>query len=313
MPRAVSSSSSSSEDEDPGPEAQPEQGPVAADVRRTRTTFQCPADFVSFSYKPCRSSVKATSSSSELWLIKAPANFDPQCFSGLELPLCGLQTLSVPSAEGAELTYSVLGSSGRSPELRLLTPPEHDPDHASLASPFTGLITVCQSYGQRATNPAVHAVPAVPPPSLPPGLKPRFEPTACRSAALPTEGHRSKKKRKRIKTEPEEPCVRVKVERADTERADPVYGQTQGAVVERAQAVRIKVEHSEEERAEAVRIKVERAEAECGETQGAVVERAAGGVKTEVKHEPLDLHYAGEESDHTRKKKKKKKKNSSDQ
>ncbi|XP_072315997.1 DNA-directed RNA polymerase I subunit RPA34 [Eucyclogobius newberryi] len=217
MPRDISSSSSG-EDEEPGPETHADLEPTVS--RRTR--FQCPEDFVSFSYKACSSTMK-TSSSSELWLIKAPASFDPQSFSGVQLPLSGLQTLRVPSGEGEEHTYSVLGSSHRSPEFRLLTSPKNA---ASLASPFAGLMSLSQSYSDHGTHPALHVVPAVPPPSLMPGLRQRFQHTAFKSAApSPAQGEERRKRRreKKIKMEPEEAeeacepdelrsCIKIKTE-----------------------------------------------------------------------------------------------------
>lgn len=44
------------------------------------TRYQCPADFVSFSHKPCSSTLTESlkNSHNELWLIKAPASFDPE-------------------------------------------------------------------------------------------------------------------------------------------------------------------------------------------------------------------------------------------
>ncbi|KAJ0063337.1 hypothetical protein NL108_000242 [Boleophthalmus pectinirostris] len=225
-----SSSSASSEDEGPTPESHTNPDPTES----RSTSFQCPADFVSFSYKSCCSTVKAKGSS-ELWLIKAPASFDPHSFSGLQLPLCGLQTLRVPSGEGAERTYSVLGSSHCSPELRVLTSPKNTPHPASLASPFTGLISICESYGDHSANSALHVIPAIPPPSLPPGLKQRFQHFACRTAPQPAEGGAGRKRRreKRMKTEPEEESVRAELDaltsvktEVKSEPVDPQYEET---------------------------------------------------------------------------------------
>lgn len=190
---------SSSEDEDHSPDAVDDA--EQTDNRRMR--FQCPADFVSFSYKPCSSTLN--SSSKELWLIRAPASFNPQSFSGIQLPLCGLETVSVPAGDGAEQPYNVLSSSSCHPELRLLAPP------ATLAPPFSGLISICESHCDHSIDQTLHVVPAIPPPSLPSGLKQRFQ--HLQAGAVRTQrahgGAKKRKKEKKIKREPQETNERL--------------------------------------------------------------------------------------------------------
>lgn len=189
-----SSSSSSSEDEECS-SAAPAKPQPTTESRNTR--FQCPADFVSFSYKP--SSTLSSDSSTELWLIKAPASFNPQSFSGVQLPLRSLETVSVPSADGTEMPYSVLGSSSNNSELRLLAP------NAELAPPFSGLISISESHGVRGADQALHVIPAIPPPSLPAGLKQRFQyfqTTTVRTQRSKEGSSRKRKKEKKIKSEP---------------------------------------------------------------------------------------------------------------
>lgn len=188
-----SSSSSSSEDEECSTAAPAEPQPTT-ESRRTR--FQCPADFVSFRYKP--SSTLSSDSSTELWLIKAPASFNPQSFSGVQLPLRSLETVSVPSADGTEMPYSVLGSSSNNSELRLLAP------NTKLAPPFSGLISISESHGDRGTDQALHVIPAVPPPSLPTGLKQRFQyfqTTTVHTQRSEEGSSRKRKKERKIKSE----------------------------------------------------------------------------------------------------------------
>lgn len=191
---------SSSEDEDHSPDA-----PADEEQTENRSMrFQCPADFVSFSYKPCSSTLN--SSSKELWLIRAPASFNPQSFSGIQLPLCGLETVSVPSGDGTEQPYNVLGSSSGHPEHRLLTPP------ATLAPPFSGLISICESHSDHSTDQALHVVPAIPPPSLPSGLKQRFQhyqTNTVRTQRAHGEATKKRKREKKIKTEPQEANERL--------------------------------------------------------------------------------------------------------
>lgn len=193
-----SSSSSSSEDEESSTAA-PAKPQPSTESRNSR--FQCPADFVSFSYKP--SSTLSSDSSTELWLIKAPASFNPQSFSGVQLPLRSLETVSVLSADGTEMPYSVLGSSNNNSELRLLAP------NTKLAPPFSGLISISESHSDCGADQALHVIPAIPPPSLPTGLKQRFQyfQTTTVSTQRSEEGSsrkRKRKKEKKIKSEPQE-------------------------------------------------------------------------------------------------------------
>lgn len=191
---------SSSEDEDHGPDAVGDAEQMANRGMR----FQCPTDFVSFSYKPCSSTLN--SNSKELWLIRAPANFNAQSFSGIQLPLCGLETVSVPAGDGTEQPYNVLGSSGRHPELRLLAPP------ATLAPPFSGLISICESHSDHSSDQTLHVVPATPPPSLPSGLKQRFQHLqtgAVHTGRVHGEVAKKRKREKKIKREPQEANERL--------------------------------------------------------------------------------------------------------
>lgn len=44
----------------------------------TVSTYQCPADFMSFSYDSSANALWDGDEQKELWLIKAPANFNPK-------------------------------------------------------------------------------------------------------------------------------------------------------------------------------------------------------------------------------------------
>lgn len=57
-------------------------------TEKKTTRYQCPADFVSFCHKPCSSTFTARlkKNKTELWLIKAPASFNPEwwvCYSDI--------------------------------------------------------------------------------------------------------------------------------------------------------------------------------------------------------------------------------------
>lgn len=104
---------------------------------------------------------------------------------GLKVPLSGLHTLRVPSAAeaGTSHIYSVLASSHCSPELRLLTSGGRASGGAFGPS-FSGLLNVCESYGDSSTNQGPQVIPAAPAPSIPPGLKQRFHPFGSKTPTL---------------------------------------------------------------------------------------------------------------------------------
>ncbi|XP_034557672.1 CD3e molecule, epsilon associated protein [Notolabrus celidotus] len=195
MPRDVSSSSSEEEEDSPPTKSHQKQ----KQSNKKPTRYQCPADFVSFSHKPCSSTLTESlkNNNNELWLIKAPSNFKPECFSGINLPLSGLRTVKVPTAAGGGQTggskqiFSILASPHGTSELCLLTGDKLQSDSHTFGPAFSGLLNVCESYGGSSANQTPHVIPATPAPSIPPGLKQRFLPfgskTPTRSCVAKTE------------------------------------------------------------------------------------------------------------------------------
>ncbi|XP_036005339.1 CD3e molecule, epsilon associated protein [Fundulus heteroclitus] len=186
MPKDISSSSSS-EDEAEDVAMETTAPPIETDQRNTR--FECPEDFVSFCHVPCSSTLadNLRNDDNELWLIKAPASFEPQCFSGVRVPLAGLQTVKVRStsaSEPAQQIYSVLASSRCPADLRLLTSDSQAPRRSVFAPAFAGLLNICESYGDGSGSQVPHVIPAAPPPSIPPGLKQRFHPFGSKTPTL---------------------------------------------------------------------------------------------------------------------------------
>ncbi|KAM4742847.1 DNA-directed RNA polymerase I subunit RPA34 [Anableps anableps] len=185
MPKDISSSSSEDEADNVAMETTAPQKETA----KKTTRFECPEDFVSFCHVPCSSTLADSlrSNENELWLIKAPASFDPQCFSGVKVPLTGLQTLKVPTASTSgpgQQIFSVLASARCSADLHLLTSNAPASGGFGLAPPFSGLLNICESYGDSHANQVPHVIPAAPAPSLPPGLKQRFHPFGSKTPTL---------------------------------------------------------------------------------------------------------------------------------
>nr|XP_033487450.1 CD3e molecule, epsilon associated protein [Epinephelus lanceolatus] len=188
MPRDISSSSSEDEEDNNATESHEKQ----KETDKKASRYQCPADFVSFHHKPCSSTLTESlkNNKNELWLIKAPASFNPECFSGIKVPLSGLQTLKVPTAAGGAKTgsgqqiYSILASTHGTSDLCLLTRDKQSSDTMVFGPSFSGLMNVCESYGDSSTNQAPQVIPAAPAPSIPPGLKQRFHPFGSKTPTL---------------------------------------------------------------------------------------------------------------------------------
>uniref|UniRef100_A0A1A8GCZ6 CD3e molecule, epsilon associated protein n=1 Tax=Nothobranchius korthausae TaxID=1143690 RepID=A0A1A8GCZ6_9TELE len=181
MSKDISSSSSEDEAKNPAAEAPPE-------TNRKKTKYECPEDFACFCHAPCSSTLTAnlTTGEKELWLIKAPASFDPKCLSGVQVPLSGLQTATVPAAGetgGGSRVFSILASNRCSSELRLMTADRPASD-ATLAPTFSGLLNVCESYADGSANRVPRVIPIAPAPSIPPGLKQRFLPFGSKIPTL---------------------------------------------------------------------------------------------------------------------------------
>lgn len=108
----------------------------------------------------------------------------------MKVPLSGLQTLKVPAAAGGAKTgsgrqiYSVLGSTHGTSELCLLTGDKRSSDGVVFGPAFSGLLNVCENYGDSSTNQAPQVIPAAPAPSIPPGLKQRFHPFGSKTPTL---------------------------------------------------------------------------------------------------------------------------------
>ncbi|KAM9319219.1 DNA-directed RNA polymerase I subunit RPA34 [Pholidichthys leucotaenia] len=182
MTKAMSSSSKD----------QAESSREQTETDKKTTRYECPPDFVSFCHAPCSSTLTdSLKNDNELWLIKAPASFDPGRFHGMKVPLSGLQTLKVPTTAGARQAasghqmFSVLASNHFTSDLHLLTSDKRSSDAGLVFGPsFSGLLNVCERYEDSSTNRALQVIPAAPVPSIPPGLKQRFHPFGSKTPTL---------------------------------------------------------------------------------------------------------------------------------
>lgn len=246
-------------------------------------------------------------------------------FSSLKMPLSGLQTMQAPAQQthgggNTRQIYSVLGGPSGAADLRLLTSHPQTLNLVVCAPAFSGLLNICESYGDCSTNQTPIAIPATPAPTVPPGLCQRFQPFGSRTPTLsrlmedtpdtplsstpetplrvtldPGEERKSKKKKKKdqlIKTEEEmEEVVRVKQELLDMspEESYELPGQ--------------EAELSEEKKRKKKKKKKDKDRGEAGGT----VDLSFNVIKqeVEVKVEPMDCSY-GDVEDSGKKKKMKK-------
>lgn len=113
---------------------------------------------------------------------KNPPLLPPSSFNGIKVPLLGFKTLKVPTpVEGpntgsGQQIYSILGSTHGTSELCLLTRDNSSSNSMVYGPTFSGLLNVCESYGDSRSNQAPQVIPATPAPSIPLGLKQRFYP-----------------------------------------------------------------------------------------------------------------------------------------
>ncbi|KAL4647451.1 DNA-directed RNA polymerase I subunit RPA34-like [Arapaima gigas] len=158
------------------------------------TRYRCPADFITCTYRPCSSALLENISGGdvELCLIKAPAGFQPDSFSGLKIPLKGLQPLQAKTGSQQTSTYNVLSSHTGATDMRLLTA-SNSLDGMVCGRTFSRIINISEQFGDSLGNQTPTALPAAPAPSIPDGLKQRFHPFGSGSTAAPVSSPSSPK------------------------------------------------------------------------------------------------------------------------
>ncbi|KAF4086132.1 hypothetical protein AMELA_G00102810 [Ameiurus melas] len=135
--------------------------------------YACPADFVPLQYSCSEKCVLERGENTELWLIKAPARFNPSSLADLKVSLSGLEMIQ--STDASPQIYSVLSSCSGPTDLHLLTSSDKQNTCPSVYG-FAGILNISESYGDCSANQSPIPIPAAPAPSFPPGLKQRFQP-----------------------------------------------------------------------------------------------------------------------------------------
>ncbi|XP_059389787.1 DNA-directed RNA polymerase I subunit RPA34-like [Carassius carassius] len=203
---------------------------TSAEKKRV-SKYQCPADFVPMSYDSSVNVLWDEDEEKELWLIKAPARFDSKCFEKLKVPLSGLEM--VQSSGTTTQIYSVLSSRTAPSDLHLLISKGKP---VLCSSGFSGVLKISESYGNCSENQCPVPIPATPAPSIPAGLKQRFQPFGSSTAAHrqdevtvvyptaprrtsqdPIEGEERKKKKKKKKDKRQEDSESVYIKEEQTQ------------------------------------------------------------------------------------------------
>lgn len=148
--------------------------------------FACPSDFIPcpFTLLTSFTKEKLNRSNTELWLIKAPFDFNPSSFNSKNIPLIGFRSEKIKN-DGKTRLYNIFSSARETCASHLLVPSE---DHDQLLSgpSFQGHINICDSFGEPSGD--LHPVPATPTLKITVDLKQRFQPfgatAATRSEAM---------------------------------------------------------------------------------------------------------------------------------
>ncbi|XP_067307824.1 CD3e molecule, epsilon associated protein [Pseudorasbora parva] len=196
--------------------------------------YQCPADFVAIPNDSSEYALWDGDEQKELWLIKAPARFDPKSFEDLKLPISGLKM--VKSCGTAPQIYSVLSGRTAPSDLHLLVSKGKKRKPSLCSSGFSGLLKISENYGNCSENHGPVPVPLASAPSIPAGLKQRFQPFGSSVAAhmedevtvvSPTapkrtrqdlnEGEERKKKKKKKKDKRQEDSEGVFIKQEQTQ------------------------------------------------------------------------------------------------
>ncbi|XP_051900279.1 CD3e molecule, epsilon associated protein [Pristis pectinata] len=143
--------------------------PPGAGVRG-RARYQSPPEFQACPQAAPRG---LRDPSAELWLIKAPAGFQPRSFSGKKIPLVGFDTLRSKTCE--DKVYNVFATPGNADDVCLILPSEEE-GRTDSYSDFAGCITIDENWEGTGSSCEPCSIPTSPAPGIPLDLKLRFQP-----------------------------------------------------------------------------------------------------------------------------------------
>ncbi|GAB1291652.1 DNA-directed RNA polymerase I subunit RPA34 [Apodemus speciosus] len=139
--------------------------------------FSCPPHFSAMSpdSDPPRFSLEAlTGPDTELWLIRAPADFAPQCLNGRRVPLSGSKTVK-GKLDGKKNRYRVFTSSPQAGEATLLASSTEAGGRLTCAPAPSGSLRIMEGPQEYLLSRVpLRPIPTSLPPQMPAGLRPRF-------------------------------------------------------------------------------------------------------------------------------------------
>ncbi|XP_036038911.1 DNA-directed RNA polymerase I subunit RPA34 [Onychomys torridus] len=170
--------------------------------------FSCPPNFAAVSPNsgsPRLSLEALTLPDTELWLIRAPADFAPQCLNGRHVPLSGSKTVK-GKLDGQRYRYRVLTSSPQAGEATLLASSTEAGGRLTCAPAPRGSLRIMEGPQKYLISRVpLQPIPTSLPPQIPAGLRPRFSafggsppvtgPGSIMALRSPTSGKRKKKRK----------------------------------------------------------------------------------------------------------------------
>ncbi|XP_053328934.1 DNA-directed RNA polymerase I subunit RPA34 [Spea bombifrons] len=135
-----------------------------------KCVFQCPLNFEPAAEYDGRSSGDPDT---EIWLIKTPADFNPESFNSHRFPLSGYKKQKV-KVDGIRRFYHVRSSPCENTPCRAFLPQDVESGQKLACGPtFQGIITLADGHADPSE---VHPIPDRPPLRIPENLKQRYRP-----------------------------------------------------------------------------------------------------------------------------------------
>lgn len=171
-----------------------------------------------------------TGPDTEVWLIRAPADFAPQCLNGRRVPLSGSKTVK-GKLDGKKHRYRVVTSGPQAGEATLLTSSTEAGGRLACAPAPNGSLRIMEGPQEYLISRVpLQPIPTSLPPQIPAGLRPRFSafggsppvtgPGSASALRSPTSGKRKKKRKDAEASDAQEAVNRHEAMKVETAWGD---------------------------------------------------------------------------------------------